>query len=877
MKRFLLIVTQLLAFVCYAQKEVSLKEYLEELESRSGKTFFYQEKWIDSIYVSTGNSDYLKVIGEAIADYGLKTFVHKDEFIFIYPNRLEFEKTARLKNSIEDRSPSDVGRIGSPDSLDINKTYLLRGNVTNQTLENLVGVNITVDNKLAARTDEKGNYQLELKPGNYELKYSYIGLESESKFITFYSSGDLDVSLFPTRRLLDEVVVEGNYFDQSSEKSLVGVQKISVAKLEKLPSFGGNIDVVKSATSLPGVTVSSESSSYLNIRGGGNDQTLTLMNNTTIFNPGHLLGFFSVFNGDFISDVTLYKGSIPAKYGMRSSSVLDVKMNKWARKKLNVYGGIGIVDSNLGVKTKLLDDKLDIHVGGRISYVDWVFDLVPDKEIIQSSAQFGDVNFSSRYILNDKNSLFVSGYFGKDRFRYSDRIIYKWRTLNNQVKWTSVLGKDWILETEMLMSNLTNSSEGLELNDEFVFENGISEISGKALISNEFFEGGIDLTSYTIDLGVINPTATNSLVRPQTLDTEDVINIGVHGSYTYNLNDNFAITPGIRFNYFVNYGPSSINVYESGQPTVDQNLVSIREFGNGELESSRTALEPRLGLKYQWGNHTIRGGYSRVNQFLHLISNTVLVNPSTVWKSSDRYIPPTRIDQFALGYQYDIQQRDISFSIDGFYKNLTDLVEYRDGATLVLNDNLEQDILRGEGTFYGIEAQVSKNKGSLTGLVSYTYSRSFVKVDDVLQGVQINSGKRYPYYSDRPHSFKANLDLKLSKKWTITSNFTYVSGSPISAPISVFEIEDVSIPLFGERNAERIPDYHRLDLVITLKSRIRKTKKNNDRWVLTFYNLYSRDNIATIFFSSENNLPAQPFGLVNVGRMIPTLTYKFEF
>ncbi|WP_425391316.1 TonB-dependent receptor [Ekhidna sp.] len=881
MKRSLIIISLLaIAYSGFCQQKIPLVRLLQELESSTNNIFYYKNEWIDTIKVEQSfRSGWLTKLNKRLALSGFKVYVYQEENVFIYPNRLEFERYTLLNSQSVPHDTAKTQRIGdiNVSGADRDGLYDLEGNVSNEYGTKLAGVNITIDGQLRAQTDTAGSYTIELSPGNYKIGFSYVGREPEDRFITFYSSGNLDISLFPESRLLDEVVIEGNQLNESSGLNAVGVQRISTAKLEKLPSFAGNVDVVKGAIVLPGVSTSGESSSYLNVRGGGNDQTLMLMNNATVYNPGHLLGFFSVYNGDFVSDVTLYKGNIPARYGVRASSVLDVKMNKWGDKKYSYYGGIGITDSNLGFKTKQLNDKLDIHIGGRLSYLDWVFDLIPDKDIIQSSAQFGDANFSSRYILNDKNSLFLSGYFGEDYFKYSDQIIYRWKTYTSNLKWSRLLKNDFVLETEFSTGNLNNSSESLQLNDEFEFSNGIKEMSLKSIISNEKIEGGIDITSYNISLGEIVPTNPNSLVRAESLKSEYALNLGLHGSYLFKINENLGISTGLRFNSYMNFGPTSVNVYGAGLPYSERNISGQEEIASGELESSQQVLEPRLGINYRIGNHGIRAGYSRINQFLHLISNTVLINPSTVWKASDRYIPRTTIDQYSLGFQKDFPEKGISVSVDGFYKKSANLIDYRDAAELVLNDDLEQEILRGEGDSYGAELLLSKDKGLLTGLISYTYSRSFIKVVDKTQGISINGGERYPFYSDRPHNVKASLDYKLSKKWTLSTNFTYVSGAPISAPLAVYEIEGVKVPYFSERNSERIPDYHRLDLVLTVKSRIRKTKKNNDRWVLTLYNLYGRDNVATIFFSSNNNRPAQPFKLINVGRMIPTITYKFEF
>lgn len=860
-----------------AQNSISLKSYLERINAKEDVTIFYKDAWIDTIMFTVDpNKDYLANIQGAIARSGFNYYQHQDTYGFIYPNKIEFERRLNSQNTA-DLDAADFIRIGDPSNSDENETYTLEGYISDESNAPLIGVNIIVNDQLMSRSGSEGKYVLNLKSGNYLIEYSYVGSEVERRFITLYSSGGLNISMFEDSQLLDEVTIVASSFNETKGIAQVGVQTISSARLEKLPSFLGDVDVVKSATALPGVTVSGESSSYLNVRGGRNDQTLVLMNNTSIYNPGHLLGFFSVFNGDFVSEMTLYKGNIPARYGARASSVLDVKMNQWATKPFNVTGGIGIANSNIGIKTKLMEDKVDLHVGGRLSYTDWLLDLIPDEDIVSSSIRFGDFNFNSKYALNKRNTITASSYFGKDFFNYSNDIIYRWSTWNNQVKWSHLMMNDWVLESEVLMSSLNNSSEGLEANDEFELENSIHEYAFKGSMSNAHWEFGLDVANYAISAGKIRPTSPNSLVQAREIDQERLLNLAGYSSYLFAFENGLEINPGIRVSYLMNLGPGKVNLYQDGGPFERDRVIDQEMLESGEPISSNWLFEPRLGINYKKGDHTFRAGYSRIEQFLHLISNTVLINPSTVWKGTDRYVPTTKIDQFSLGYQRDFSSADWSVSIDGFYKQMNDLLEYRDGATLVLNENLEQEILRGEGQSYGFEFLMSKRTGTFTGFMSYTYSRSFITVNDEMQNVQINEGEKYPFYSDRPHSIKSSIDYKLTKKWTLSSNFTFISGAPISAPLTTYVIEGKSIPFYSDRNAERIPDYHRLDLVLTLKSRIRKTKKNNDRWVLTLYNVYGRDNVATIFFSNKNDLPGQSFKLINVGRMIPTLTYKFEF
>lgn len=860
------------------QEGVRLETYLKDVSVSSSYEFYFKSEWINDIKViDDSRPDLLQKIKEAVAPFGLLVYVHESTHVFIYPSRVEHDRKRLGTESYENIKQSDMVRIGTLLDANSNGESVLSGRITDQSDQPLVGVNVIVNDKLTSLTDGNGIYSLTLKPGNYIVKFSYIGMETESRLITFYSKGSLDISLFEDSELLDEVVIEATNFDQSTEAVPIGVQKLSIAKLEKLPSFLGDVDVVKSATALPGVTSSGESSSYLNIRGGRNDQTLVLMNNSTIYNPGHMLGFFSVFNGDLVSGMAVYKGNIPARYGNRASSVLDVKMENWTSGKTKFYGGLGIANSTLGLKKRLFDSKVDLNVGGRISYVDWLLKLIPDKNIVQSTAQFGDLNINARYRPNQKNSFGYYGYYGGDLFKFSNRIIYKWNTFNSGVRWTHNLKEDWIIESEILFSDLSNSSESIEPSDSYLFTNGISEWSTKSTISNSLFEAGIDYTQYRLRLGEIEPTTANSFRSKRKLEEDNLLTLSTHASYLFRFNNGFELNPGVRLTHYANIGERTTRSYEGGMPTTAENVVGLETFDKGEVISTQQTMEPRLGIAYKTGNSIIRSGYSRVNQFLHLISNTTLINPSSVWKGSDQNIPRTVIDQFSLGYEYQMDKPNVTFSVDGFYKNMKDAIDFRDGAVLINNDALEQEILAGKGTAYGVEFMVSKGPGKLSGFLSYTFSRSFVKVIDEKQGITINNGEKYPYYTDRPHSINASLDFQLTKKFTLSSNFTFTSGAPINAPIRVYQIEGKSIPLYSERNAGRIPDYHRLDIVITKKNRVRKTKKNNDRWVLTLYNVYGRDNVATIFFSSQDDRPGQSFKLINVGRIVPTLTYKFEF
>lgn len=878
------IIVFLLLFVCIAQNgtaQKSLVSFIEEIEPVSSKEFFYKNEWIDTIKMKSNSGQYLNDIANALKNTGLEFYIHQDQYVFIYPNKLEFERLKESNNSsIKAKDAYQYIRIGDPDLSVSEKKYLLTGVVTDEKNDPILGATILVKSiNEGAVTDSNGRYSLELYPDNYEIEFNYLGLEPETKYVTFYSAGQVDQTLYQGTFLLEEVVIEGLSSEAQLNESVIGKTKIKMATLESMPAFLGEVDVLKSATMLPGVNVSGESSSYLNIRGGRNDQTLVLMNNAPVFTPGHLLGFFSVFNGDFVSDLSLYKGNIPSKYGTRASSVMDVRLGQWANKKVNFYGGIGIVNTNLGLKAKFLDDKLDIHIGGRASYSDWLFDLAQSEDIEKSSARFRDENLIARYIPDQSNTFHLSLYNSFDYFKYSDQVIFEWKANNGSIEWDHLFGNGWVTSSQVIFSDLDNSSEGLEINDGYLLNNGISMIGFQQELSLDAGTGeldaGVEFNSYKINPGDITPLGNISRIEAQTLEEEHANSIGLYVDYEIKLFDKLTINPGLRYSIFQNIGAREVNVYQENSPLTEENVLSSKFYGDGDVISTYNRFEPRIGMNWSWGNQSIKAGFTRTNQFLHLVANTALINPVSVWKASDQFIQPTLIDQYSLGYQINLNS-SILMSIEGYHKIMQNLVDYKDGAELVLNGNLEQSIVGGDGTSYGLEFLLSKTKGIFKGWASYTYSRAFIKTTGNFPSEEINGGKRYAYYSDRPHNIQMNADWKMTKKWSLSANYVFSSGAPTSAPTNVIQINGINVPYFPERNAVRLPDYHRLDIAISFKSRIRKTKKNNDRWVLSFYNVYGRRNASTVFFARRDGLPSQPYKLVSIGNVVPTFTYKFE-
>ncbi|MFK7951932.1 MAG: carboxypeptidase-like regulatory domain-containing protein, partial [Ekhidna sp.] len=528
MIRITLILVILFSLVLKVHAQKSLTSFIEEMQTVSSKEFFYENEWIDTIQMKSNSGEFIKDITNSLKNSGFQLYEYKNKYVFIYPNKLEFEKLKQKNQSnLNGSKLINYTRIGDPEKSRPNFKYKLSGIITDEKNEVIQGGTVSVKNlNDGAITNGSGRFSIELIPGNYEIEFNYLGLESETRYVTFYSEGNIDITLYQGTYFLDEVVIEGlNSQDQLNE-SVIGRTKIKMATIEAMPAFLGEVDVLKSATMLPGVNVAGESSSYLNVRGGRNDQTLVLMNNAPVFTPGHLLGFFSVFNGDFTSDLSLYKGNIPSRFGTRASSVMDVRLGQWAKKKVNVYGGIGIVNTNLGVKAKFLDDKLDVHIGGRTSYSDWLFDLAKSEDILKSSARFRDENLIARFVPDQSNTFHLSLYNSYDYFKYSDQAEFEWKANNGSLEWDHLFNNDWVSSTRLVFSDLDNSSRGLEINEGYLLKNGISMVGFQQALSTAIGDGeldaGVEFNSYKINSGEIAAQGEISRIQNEALEKENV-------------------------------------------------------------------------------------------------------------------------------------------------------------------------------------------------------------------------------------------------------------------------------------------------------------------------------------------------------------------
>jgi hypothetical protein len=645
--------------------------------------------------------------------------------------------------------------------------------------------------------------------------------------------------------------------------------------------------VLKSILQLPGVTNAGEGSSGFNVRGGAADQNLILLDEATIFNSSHLFGFFSVFNSDAIKDLKLYKGGIPARFGGRVSSVLDIYQKEGNSNEFHMNGGIGVISSRILAEGPIVKEKASFLVGGRASYAH-LFLKLSDND---NSAYFYDLNTKLSYKLNDNNSLYLSGYFGRDLLSISESF--------NNIYGNTLVNLRWNhLFNEKLFSNMSfiysDYYYGLKL--DFIgldWDSGIKNFNFKYdlkhYISNNFrLNYGANALYYDFNPGTVSPSDDSSTINYEQLDKKYALEPALYIDAEHNLTDNLSVSYGVRYSMFYRMGAQTINTYVNNQAvTFDDELkiyekadpTGTRRYDSGEVIADFNNLEPRAAVSYAFDdNQSVKASYNRMAQYLHLISNTSSPTPLDVWAPSDNFIQPQILDQVALGYFRNFKDDAYSLETEVYYKKIKNRIDYIDGADLIANNAIEQVVLNGRSRAYGLEVLFRKNEGSLTGWVSYTLSRSEQQTPGRRPGeTGINNGDWYRAGYDKTHNLSVTGSYELNKKWSFGAIFALQSGLPATYPVGQYQYGDVNIPVFGGRNENRLPAYHHLDISATYTPKPEKTKGWQGEWVFSIYNLYNRQNAASITFSQNEDNGNNEARRLSIFGIIPSVTYNFRF
>jgi len=754
--------------------------------------------------------------------------------------------------------------------------------------ETLISVNVIVPElNTGAVTNEYGFYSITLPKGTYKIVVSYLGFSDITETITLDSNITKNFSLEESFENLDEVIITENVEKLNIKKPQMSVNALSSATIKDIPVVFGEADVIKAITLLPGVTNAGEGSSGFNVRGGAADQNLILLDEATVFNSSHLFGFFSVFNPDAIKDIKLYKGGIPARYGGRVSSVLDIYQKEGNSKEFHMNGGIGIVSSRILAEGPIKKDKGSFLFGGRSSYAHLFLPLFD----IDNKAYFYDLNTKLSYDINDNNSIYLSGYFGRDVFSITDSFENTYGNTVVNFRWNHLFSDKLFSNMSVIYSDYYY---GLKLNFvEFDWNSGIQNFNFKYDFKHYVTDGfklqyGLNSIYYKFNPGDIKPSTPTSGINPFKLTDKYAFENAVYIDAEHKLSDKLNLSYGLRISSFLRLGQNQLNTYQDDQAVVFNNDFQIYQkanptgsesFNKRDVIKSFANLEPRASLAYQLNdNSSVKASYNRMTQYLHLLSNTSSPTPLDIWTPSGKYVKPQLLDQVALGYFRSFNDDNYSLEVETYYKKIQNRIDYIDGADLIANDAIEQVILNGEARAYGLEILLRKNEGRFKGWLAYTLSKSEQKTPGrTANETGINNGNWYNTAYDKTHDISLTTSYDWNKKWKFNANFLFQTGQPTTYPNGQYTYNGINIPSYSNRNEDRLPAYHRLDLSANYTPKPDKTSKWQSYWVFGLYNVYNRRNAASITFGENRMTGTNEATRLSIFGIIPSISYNFKF
>jgi len=759
----------------------------------------------------------------------------------------------------------------------------LKDSSTGETLIGASVYNLNTEN--VAVTNEYGFYSLSVPPGDVDVQYSYIGYQTFVKKFNVESDIQFTANLTPDALAIESVEVVYDETERKLETTEISVNTLDSETIKAVPAVLGEVDLVKAIQLLPGVNNNGEGANGFNVRGGSEDQNLVLLDEAIIYNSAHVLGFFSVFNNDAVKDVKLYKGGIPAKYGGRVSSVLDVRQKDGNDKKYSASGGLGLISSRLLLEGPIQKEKSSFLVAGRTTYLDPFLAIADNPNRIN----FYDLNTKASFELDDKNELFLSGYFGNDVFKLADFFENSYGNETANLRWNHVFSNDLFSNLSLVYSRYRY---GLEFEAvDFEWNSGITNLNLKYDL--QYYIGddidlnfGISAIGYDFNPGEIQPLTEESSINPRKLDEQLALEGAAYISANHDISDRLKATYGLRYTNFFRFGGQPISQYATTpvQYNPTTNVYSPGEvtgelfFDRNEVISDFHNLEPRISLSYKVSDNTaLKASYNRIAQYIHLISNTTTPTPLDVWAPSGPFFDPQLTNQFATGVFHTFADRQYSIELEGYYKTTDNRIDYIDGADLIANNNIEKVTLIGEQESIGTELLVQKQKGELTGWLSYTLARSRQRTPGgETGGPGINDGEWYFTNFDRTHDVSLTGLYDHSDRWNFSSTFVFQTGRPNTNPVSQFVFQNVAVPNFGPRNASRLTPFHRLDIAAILTPQ-KQNKKWNGEWVFGVYNAYDRRNANSFTFRQNFETGETEATRLSIFGIVPSVTYNFKF
>ncbi|SKB46604.1 TonB-dependent receptor [Daejeonella lutea] len=890
-------------------KDLTIEQFAKQLEAQTGYKIYYDQSQFDSLRVNldVNNKPISDVFSELFKNTNYSFAIDRNNRVYLTRGRrINTELPAglfasRSQGAIIETQITDLGttnEAGPVIATTENKLYevgirtssltgtaTLSGDLRDaKTGEALVGAAIYVDNpRIGTTSDQFGSYNLTLPKGAHTLNIKAMGIKDTKRRIMLYSNGKLNFDVQPEITSLREVIISADKVANIKDVQM-GVERISIATIKQVPAVFGEADVLKVVLTLPGVKSVGEASTGFNVRGGATDQNLILFNDATIYNPTHFFGLFSAFNPEVVKNVELYKSSIPARFGGRLSSVLDVNGRDGNMKKITGTAGLGLITSRINVEGPIVEDKSSFILGGRTTYSNWLMKLLPDDASYKDSkVSFYDLNLMLTNKVNDKNDLYFTGYMSSDASNLNTDTLFGYKNANFSIKWKHAFNDKLVAvaTTGLDKYSYNNHTQNSSVNA-YDLDFGIQQLNGKLdfnyfLNSRYTIDLGFNTIRYIVDPGNFQPRGSESLVMPDLLEREQAQESALYLGNRFDITPAFSVDFGVRYSMFNYLGPKKVNQYAPNVTRDPTSITGTTSYAKGDLIKTYHGPEARLSARYALTeDFSVKAGYNTLRQYIHMLSSTTAIAPTDIWKLSDPNIKPQYGDQVSFGLYKNFKANTIETSAEVYYKQLKDYLDYKSGSKIVMNHDIENAVFNTEGKAYGLELMIKKLTGKFNGWLSYTYSRTLLKQDDPNAGEVVNNGDYYPSNYDKPHDVTLISNFRISHRISFSFNSTYSTGRPVTVPIGKYFYSGSFRALYSDRNAYRVPDYFRMDLSLNVDGNHRVSQTTHNFWTFGVYNLTGRKNAYSTYFISEKT-EIKGYKLSVFGSAIPFVNYNIKF
>jgi len=881
-----------------------------KLEKNSDYFFYFQEDWFDESLISQSfkEEEIEFIIKEILKETSINYFVINDKIILtnnsyisdnLPVNFFSTNKEEKIEENLEDSATPILQKefisnkksnsrklvaIGRENKETKKNRYTISGYIkdmkTNKPVSNLL---IYVkDENISTVTNNLGFYTLKIPVGYNIIVTSSLSFENSQKEIVVYGNGSLNFNLQESAEMLDEVIIESTR-DDNIKRAVVGITKVDIKGIKNIPLVLGERDVLKVATTMPGIKTAGEGALGYNVRGGKVDQNLILFDGAVIYNPSHFFGVFSAINPFVTGNVDIYKGSIPAEFGGRLSSVIDISTKEANMNEFTGEGSIGPITGNLMIETPIIKDKASILVGGRATYSDWVLKTISEKSIKNSKASFYDAIIKYNHKINKKTDVQATIYYSNDEFSITSDSTYSYSNRLASLKWSHKFNDRNRIDVKLASSQYKfNILYDGVFNRNFDFGFKINEtqlkLNANYVYSDKHrFSYGLSSKLYDIEPGDIQPLGNESIIQSKTVARERALESAIFFSDLFEVNEKLLLDIGFRYSFYASLGESIQNIYDPTLPISSESIIETKKFDKNEVIKTYGGPEIRFSTRYfLTPSLSIKAGYNKTIQYTHLLSTNTTASPVDSWKLSDLNIEPQRAQQFSMGLYKNFDDGIYEVSLEGYYKRMKNILDFKVGAELLLNQNIETELLQGVGKAYGLEMLIKKKNGRLNGWLGYSYAKSLVKLDSRFLTNRVNNGEYFSANQDRPHDINLVSNYKLTKRYSISLNFNYQSGRPITYPVGRYVFAGSEQVLYSDRNKFRIPDYYRFDIGVNIEGNHKNKKLAHSFWNISIYNVLGRNNPYSIFFVNEGGqIKGYQSSIFSVP--IPTITYNFKF